>query len=68
MEIFKKSIVEGLEVSNFGTVKRISDNLAPIFAALLVIMESDNIEKFVNLIGTVLQAKPKQFKACISHL
>lgn len=26
MEIFKKSIVEGLEVSNFGTVKRISDN------------------------------------------
>lgn len=26
MEVFKKSIIEGLEVSNFGTVKRISDN------------------------------------------
>ena len=26
MEVFKKSIEEGLEVSNFGSVKRISDN------------------------------------------
>ena len=39
-----------IELGKKGVVKRISDNLAPIFAALMVIMESENIEKFVNLI------------------